>query len=682
MLVASGPAAQASGVCRHAVGGCVQFKCSCSITLVALNLLDWTSGYYFPPARSETFVPEPQTDSVRLHLPPHTNTNAYSRPQVAAEVTRLDLCITQLQSRAQGLGSALATLQGCQAVLGSSRATRLSPCSQLSVLQLVLSDVVARLPAERLQELPVLDGLPSLCATGLEICQLAAAASGIHASVQPLLSSAVTPVAPPPAVPQLPSIMMEHSVGAAPTAGLLRPGSALSVVSATSAATWSRPPQQQQQPLQEQLPWYSDLKPETEGCGGDDDDDDDTIIESLSSVLSSRHFTPRRSIAYESRKAAAAASASASSHAQDGTAVFPPALRRLRHPSGSAAAADAAALTLAGIASSGSWSNWPPAAGAHDAAGDAAGCSYSDVGQQHMGMWDMVCVHSPRSVASQHNGNSRWLQQPGSPSSATSSRRGGGGGSKASLGVGGGPSGMPYPLFSWPESPAAAAAAGGAGSGGGSPFAEYGAPLATAGDPAMARAVVSQILQVQMEGSGCYTTQPQQHNAPVLSQSVSLPPPAPAPQEALPAIAPHGCSNSRASSFESCVSARSRPSFDLLSQTAAGRGATSPAMPAHHSTASGSTHNNPAFVADDRAPSAAAFAPGAPAASGPATARRTASSAGSVLYSGANTITSDALLSSALPAGSDLNSMTVGQLLQVLTAAVTNQSQGGGAEYL
>lgn len=583
------------------------------------------------------------------------------RVQVSAEVTRLHDEISKLQNRAARLGSALATLQGCQAVLASGKAARLSPCSRLAVLQLVLSDVTARLPGEQLQDLEVLEGLPSLDAAGREICDLAGARS-LTASVQPLLQASnllaaqqqaacerddqVTPAvqqeaaatqaalhaAPaaaavsaggmellPPADSQHTGLQVRTSSSTTATSGKhlsaqsgaasgrrRQRGSSLQSAGSGSHHHHHRTGHASSQPQQQQQPWYADLLPPN-----DDDDSDDDIMDSLSSVLSSRYYTPRPSLSYESRKAAAAAAAAAQAGSRQASLAAARSVNSLlpKVPAGSAAAADAAALTLAGIASSGSWSNWPA-----DEANDA--CSSSN---KHVGLWDMICVHSPRSTHSQKQ--QRHQLQPQSPSSVASSSR------RAASRVGFGPSGLPYPLPSWPESPTAAmTAAARAGGGSSQAFDPFALPSAATADPTdgvgswLPTTTSSQGLQLAGGVGGVYVGD-----------------------------------NRRPKQLSGVIDECSRDSFDSCTTALS-----------HFSCAAGDT------TADGGAGRAGAKAQ-------PNSSSRRMLSVGCATAAPAsvpaNAIAHDAPLSAALPAGTDLGSMTVGELLQALTTAVSGQQQ-------
>lgn len=564
--------------------------------------------------------------------------SVHCRAHVKVEINRLDHCIGKLQARAAGLGSALATLQGCQAVLGSSKAMRLKPCSRLAVLQLVLSDVAGRLPEENLQELEVLEGLPSLDAEAREICALAGAGS-IHASVQPLLQSGMVSAqaSPVPAAVSAAHAPLSTAGLQAPSmyvSGLMRQRPGCDAASVSSATTHSRPrphPYSARPHMapastssQQQAPWYADLSAPGDG---DDDDDADSIMDSLSSVLSSRHYTPRPSMSYESRKAAATAAAASRQVVAALTAQ-----RQARGgsvptvASGSAAAAGAAALTLAGIASSGSWSQWPPG-------DDSVSVDYS----KHGGMWDMVGVHQS------------WQQQPQSPSSVTSSRR-----TASRAGIGFGPSGLPFPLPSCPESPRAPPAQPTGG------FSQYdqallrGVPTALANISVSMHNIEQQLLHTQGAGTGL--VQPatvagvagqQQVWGPTLRALHSQP--QPIPDLSADAVTQDGIQHqgerSRGSSFESCVSARSRFSLEVASAAAAG-------LP-----------KGPNGLEQVPAPST------------PAQMAMEMHAGGVVGAVSTAAMPAGELLSAALPAGVDVNSMTVGQLLQVLTAAVTQQQQ-------
>jgi len=619
------------------------------------------------------------------------------RSQVCAEVSLLEATTTKLQERAAGLGSALATLQGCQAVLASSKAARLSPGSRLAVLQLVLSDVVARLPGEALQELEVLQGLPSLDPAGREICVLAGSSS-LPASLQPLLQVAQQQqLMQPPTeqlatTPQQPCATAAAVLVEATSAAAVRPAATPQVqvgphMQDTDAYPDSYRPRQHnsssssallhstsapnlqvlqrlqlphQQLLQERhsepqgAPWYADLH------GGAEDSEDD-ILDSLSSVLSSRYYTPRPSLSYESRKAAAVAARQAALAAQHKPqATVTP---------GSAAAAGAAALTLAGIASSGSWAN---PQGSEEIGGGVDSSSYA-------GLWDMVCVHSPRSTSSlQH----KW-QQPQSPSSAASSRRGAG----SSRMAGFGPSGLPFPLPSWPESPTAVAAGGDDSQR--SPFAQpTAAQASTGGDAVTSHAAVLDFLQ-SAEAS---------RQQPPVHTELTRPAGAGAGAAASMAADAQTCTGplcSRTSSFESCFTAMSRWSCDTSSHVQAGPQAAAASLnpgTGHTTAAQGyrdalsagtlQQYTSARCTAADTTPVTPAAAarvelpplPPLPAPAAPAA----VVSASSPSHLGCSV--ADAPLSAALPPGTDLNRLTVGELLQALTAAVGQQQSGQGQQ--
>jgi hypothetical protein len=390
-------------------------------------------------------------------------------------------------------------------------------------------------------------------------------------------------------------------------------------------------------------------------------------------------------------------------------------------PSGSAAAAGAAALTLAGIASSGSWCQWPP----QDI--DSGGVSSS----QHAGVWDMISVHSPHSTGG--NALQHMVRQPLSPSSAASSRRGGA--SKAGFGTG--TSGLLHNLSTWPESPTAPATAAAAGQ---EPCAsaQGSASSSKAKLVANTHEVVSQYLQMVRSaeaaaapGSG----HPQQavHNPIQQQHWLEQAPPAAAPapaasaagvlpasssgQEFLTAKPAHHLSNdarstssstsSRTSSFDSCITARSRFSLEVVGRPSAAAAA-QPASRDWMTSKQQQQQQQPSVHCALPPPSPSrGFA--AVAASG-----SQAAAAGGLLQSQAvlqgvprgipqtvpqgglqgvpqsvHTATAAAmparpaealgamagLLSGALPASVDINSMTVGELLSVLSAAAAQQQQ-------
>jgi hypothetical protein len=107
------------------------------------------------------------------------------RRQLSQELDSITTSAARLSSRAASLGSGLASLQGCMTVLQGSRGGRLAPASKLGVLQLVLGEVVGRLPGERLRELPVCQGLPALDAAGQQLCSAAGAGGPAGAAAEP-----------------------------------------------------------------------------------------------------------------------------------------------------------------------------------------------------------------------------------------------------------------------------------------------------------------------------------------------------------------------------------------------------------------------------------------------------------------------------------------------------------------
>lgn len=465
----------------------------------------------------------------------------------------------------------------------------------------------------------MLEGLPSLDADAREICALAGAGS-IEASVQPLLQASTAP-----AHAQVPSVTaagsqlscMQHS-------RLPRQGAVTSTASVGAAAAHCQPLQNQHgllasasvpaAPSSSNPAWYAGPAPDT-------DADSDDVLDSLSSVLSNRFYMPRPSLSYESRKAAAAAAASRQQPA-GGVQPVPTVA------SGSAAAADAAALTLAGIASSGRWAQWPPAAG---------GSAVDSIKPACTGMWDILTVRSPRSNSSQQHTGWHQQLQPTSPRSSVSSRRAG-----SRSGYGFAPSGLPFPLPSCPESPLRAVSQG---SRGVLPEAVLcSVPPALAHLSASMHDIEQQLL-LQSRAAAVRVSQQVQPVSPVHSQ----PPPQAVPvqlsAEAAQDDAGQRAECSRGGSFESCVSARSR--FSLEGQPAAAAAAVSAVMPAH------TLHHT------------------LPDAAGLKGTDTTAAS--STAGADARAMPAAALLSAALPAGVDVQSLTVGQLLQVLTDAVMQQ---------
>lgn len=294
----------------------------------------------------------------------------------------------------------------------------------------------------------------------------------------------------------------------------------------------------------------------------------------------------------------------------------------------------------------------------------------------YAGLWDMISVHSPRSTSSlQH----KW-QQPQSPSSAASSRRGAG----SSRMAGFGPSGLPYPLPSWPESPTAVAAGGDNSQR--SPFAlPPAAQVSTGGDAVTSHAAVLDFLQ-----------------------SVEAARQQPAHTELTPAGAGAGVTasmvadaqictgvlGSRSSSFESCFTARSHWSCDTSSQAVHQAAAGSPNPGAGHTTAAqGYSNALSAGVLQQYTPARCMAAETTPLT--PAVAARVelpplpplpplAAAAAPVVCAGPPSnlgcSVADAPLSAALPPGTDLNRLTVGELLHALTAAVGQQQSQPGQQ--
>lgn len=61
-------------------------------------------------------------------------------------------------------------LQGLQAVISSGKAAALAPSSRVSVVQLIMADVVERLPREGLEQLPAVSGLAAMSEVGRQLC--------------------------------------------------------------------------------------------------------------------------------------------------------------------------------------------------------------------------------------------------------------------------------------------------------------------------------------------------------------------------------------------------------------------------------------------------------------------------------------------------------------------------------
>jgi hypothetical protein len=163
-------------------------------------------------------------------------------------------------------------------VLQGSRGSRLAPASKLGVLQLVLGEVVARLPGEKLRELEVCRGLPALDTAGQQLCSLAGASG---AAEGPEASGAESSWA--------------------------HVGSTQGVVQVSTAGHGV---QQLQHQLHEQVQvceWTEGEDDEVAVSDAGEGDEDDDVIATLSTALSSRYYTPRHSLAYESRRASMAA---------------------------------------------------------------------------------------------------------------------------------------------------------------------------------------------------------------------------------------------------------------------------------------------------------------------------------------------------------------------------------------
>lgn len=250
------------------------------------------------------------------------------RHRATLELSGISSSIKQLTGRAAALGSGLSVLQGCQTVLGSSRGTRLDQGSKVAVLQLVMSEVINKMPDEGLEQLEVCQGLPGLGRpdgdrlghsrpgssrlrradsiklghAGREVCRLAGVGPERLARVNSgnghgssnstnVLSRANASMCASGFVPPAP---VHAGYGVVETCD-------------TVCFDDEQEELQQQQLRQEQQHWhrYIDAESSDDECGVDDDVDDD-VITTLSSVLSSRHYTPRKSLSYETRKAALA----------------------------------------------------------------------------------------------------------------------------------------------------------------------------------------------------------------------------------------------------------------------------------------------------------------------------------------------------------------------------------------
>lgn len=214
------------------------------------------------------------------------------RQQLQQELAASTASGHELCARAAALGGALATLQATQAVLASGKRRVLCGNSRQAVAQLVLADVVARLPGEGLQQLPLLAGLPALDAAGDEVCSVAGA------SQRPAVAAGA------------PNQHTGSRPGAPPyTAG---PGA----YGGASAASGGRPP-----------------LPRSSAYDDDDDDDDSIVVDSISAALSAANYTPRRSLAYgEQRRSIARGMAPAAATLQHAS------LRSSRGPVPAAAA--------------------------------------------------------------------------------------------------------------------------------------------------------------------------------------------------------------------------------------------------------------------------------------------------------------------------------------------------------
>lgn len=245
------------------------------------------------------------------------------------ELSSISSSIKELTCRAAALGSALGVLQGCQTVLASSRGARLDQASKVAVLQLVMSEVVARLPDEGLQQLEVCQGLlgvagphgpdtprsdaarsgdPRLAGSkgvrlgqaGREVCRLAGVGADRLASARSVSSTATSDIF-------IPSRRTRHLQAADDVAAaVLAAGGRGCVNDTCDTVCYDEDQQQQQQQLRlEQQHWHRYNEADDSSDDGAAEDDD--VITTLSSVLSSRHYTPRRSLSYETRKAALAA---------------------------------------------------------------------------------------------------------------------------------------------------------------------------------------------------------------------------------------------------------------------------------------------------------------------------------------------------------------------------------------
>eukprot|EP00775_Hariotina_reticulata_P004468 gene4468-4724_t len=246
------------------------------------------------------------------------------REQLLQELSSTTSNCRHLTGRAAQLGTALARLQGCQKVLGSSKGHELQPWQRLAVVQLVLSDVVCRLPAEQLHQLPVLQGVPVLDAASQETCRQ----SGVGTIVGKLVGGYGTqPSTTGPAQEQQPAPSSHAgSVGGAVSAAgpnlqclSSRYGVGVDLYSRQCAVDWAH----------DELAAEGDA----EDVLDDEDDEESTaVVEAITTVLSSNFYTPRTSLSLENRRSSGAqpaASAGAASTNFDGSF----AMKRVPQPS-------------------------------------------------------------------------------------------------------------------------------------------------------------------------------------------------------------------------------------------------------------------------------------------------------------------------------------------------------------
>uniref|UniRef100_A0A383V4M8 Uncharacterized protein n=1 Tax=Tetradesmus obliquus TaxID=3088 RepID=A0A383V4M8_TETOB len=277
------------------------------------------------------------------------------RQQLSQERDSTAAAAAALSHRASQLGSGLASLQGCLTVLQGSRGGKLTPSSKLGVLQLVLGDVVARLPGEGLAQLELVQGLPGL----QQMAGQAAADSA--ASCKPATCSAADGLAG------------WHA----------NSGSA----AAQRRSHWHQQQQQQQQHEDDDDDDWTVEAEDAVLIGDGESDEDDAVVATLSTALSSKFYTPRHSLAYESRRGSLAAEQAAEQYSgyferrpDNSTANSSQPLQQQQQqqhgqllPASVAAAAAAAKAVLAVVEEPAvKDSNTPPAAAAGRAAGPAA----------------------------------------------------------------------------------------------------------------------------------------------------------------------------------------------------------------------------------------------------------------------------------------------------------------------